>query len=126
MNTQSTYIQKALALIKEKGIVRSSEFVEEGIPRAIISRLVANQQLQQVDRGLYCLPGKEFSEKESLLVIATRVPQAIFCLFTALQVHELTTQLPRKIWIAMPNGSHSPKMDYPPIKMVQYSDEAFS
>ena len=125
MNTQSTYSQKALALIKEKGIVRSSEFVEEGIPRVIISRLVVNQQLQQVGRGLYCLPEKKFSEKESLLVIATRVPQANFCLFTALQIHELTTQLPRKIWIAMPVDSRLPKIDYPPIKMVKYSGEAY-
>lgn len=126
MNTQNTYSQRALNLIKEKGIVRSSEFVEEGIPRAIISRLVANQQLQQAGRGLYCLPGKEFTEKESLLVIATRVPQAIFCLFTALQLHELTTQLPRKVWIAMPVDSRMPKIHYPPIKMVKYTGIAYS
>ncbi|MFO8949804.1 AbiEi antitoxin N-terminal domain-containing protein [Legionella pneumophila serogroup 1] len=126
MNTKNTHSQKALNLAKEKGIVCSSEFVEEGIPRIVISRLVANQQLQQIERGLYCLPEKEFSEKESLLVIATRVPQAIFCLFTALQVHGLTTQLPRKIWIAMPIDSRVPKIDYPPIKMVKYSGEAYS
>lgn len=114
MNTKSTHSQKALNLVRDKGIVRSSEFVEEGIPRVIISRLVANQQLQQIERGLYCLPKKEFSEKESLLVIASRVPQAIFCLFTALQIHELTTQLPRKIWIAMPIDSRIPKIEYHP------------
>ncbi|MCW8385495.1 hypothetical protein OQJ18_09770 [Fluoribacter dumoffii] len=126
MNTKSTHSQKALNLVRDKGIVRSSEFVEEGIPRVIISRLVANQQLQQIERGLYCLPKKEFSEKESLLVIASRVPQAIFCLFTALQIHELTTQLPRKIWIAMPIDSRIPKIEYPPIKMVKYSGASYS
>ena len=126
MNTKITQSEKALDLVKEKGIVRSSEFVEEGIPRVIISRLVANHQLQQIERGLYCLPQKEFSEKESLIVIASRVPQAIFCLLTALQIHELTTQLPRKVWIAIPIDSHSPKIDYPPIKMVKYTGKAYS
>lgn len=126
MNSKITHSQKALALVKEKGMVRSSEFVEAGIPRIVISRLVANQQLQQYERGLYCLPQKEFSEKESLLVVATKVPQAVFCLITALQLHELTTQLPRKVWIAMPTNSHLPKMDYPPIKMVKYSGKSYS
>lgn len=126
MNTKIKYSQKALNLVKEKGIVRSLEFVDEGIPRMTISRLVASHELQQIERGLYCLPQKEFSEKESLIVVASRVSQAIFCLFTALQIHELTTQIPRKIWIAMPIDSHLPKIDYPPIKMVKYTGKAYS
>ncbi|MDX9945453.1 MAG: hypothetical protein RBS35_11770, partial [Azonexus sp.] len=52
--------------------------------------------------------------------------QAVFCLLTALQFHELTTQLPRQIWIAMPRGSHTPRIDYPPIKMVQFAGDAYS
>jgi branched-chain amino acid transport system substrate-binding protein len=43
-----------------------------------------------------------------------------------LQIHGLTTQLPRQVWIAMPQGSHAPKMDYPPIKMVQFSGDAYA
>lgn len=50
-------------------------------------------------------------------VVAAKVPPAVFCLLTALQFHELTTQLPRQIWIAMPRGSHAPHLDYPPIKI---------
>ena len=50
----------------------------------------------------------------------------MFCLLTALQFHELTTQLPRQIWIAMPRGSHVPRIDYPPIKMVQMTGDSYS
>jgi predicted transcriptional regulator of viral defense system len=50
----------------------------------------------------------------------------VFCLLTALQFHELTTQLPRQVWIAMPRGSHVPRIAYPPLKMVQVSGEAYS
>ena len=74
-------------------------------------------------RGLYRLPNAQLSEFESLGTIATKVPQAVFCLLTALQFHELTTQLPRQIWIAMPRGSHPPRIDYPPVKMVQFTGE---
>lgn len=126
MKIEATYKQKVLQMASKTGIVRMSDLTERGITRATISRLVSENKLEKLASGLYCLPKTEFSEKESLVIIASRVPQAVFCLLTALQLHDLTTQLPRKVWIAMPKGSHAPKMDYPPLKMVQYSDEAFS
>jgi predicted transcriptional regulator of viral defense system len=89
-------------------------------------RLTASSRLEKVGRGLYRLPESALFEHDSLAVIATRVPQAVFCLLTALQFHELTTQLPRQIWIAMPRGSHLPRIDYPPVKMVQYSGAAYA
>lgn len=126
MKTENSYKQKVLLMASKTGIVRMSDLTKKGITRATISRLVSESKLEKLAPGLYCLPGAEFSEKESLIIIASRVPQAVFCLLTALQIHDLTTQLPRKVWIAMPKGSHTPKMNYPPLKMVQYSDESFS
>jgi predicted transcriptional regulator of viral defense system len=61
-----------------------------------------------------------------MATIADRVPKAIFCLLTALQFHELTTQLPRRVWIAMPRGSHVPQIAYPPLKMVQSDIASYS
>jgi hypothetical protein len=82
--------------------------------------------LEKIARGLYCVPNKPVTEHTSLVTIAIKIPQAIFCLLTALQIHEITTQLPRQIWIAMPRGSHVPKLDYPPIKMIQCSANIYS
>lgn len=87
--------------------------------------MTAAGQLERVGRGLYRVPGADVSESESLSTVAARVPQAVFCLLTALQFHELTTQLPRQVWIAMPRGSHAPRMDYPPLKMVQFTGDAY-
>ncbi|MFA6302801.1 MAG: type IV toxin-antitoxin system AbiEi family antitoxin domain-containing protein [Legionella sp.] len=117
--------QKVLQMAGKMGVFRISELAKKGITRATVSRLVSENKLEKLAPGLYCLPETEFSEKESLIIIASRAPQAVFCLLTALQIHDLTTQLPRKVWIAMPKGSHTPKMDYPPLKMVQYSADAF-
>jgi predicted transcriptional regulator of viral defense system len=54
------------------------------------------------------------------------VPQAVFCLLTALQFHELTTELARRVWIAMPRGSHAPRIHHPPIKMIQFSGAGYT
>lgn len=121
-----THTQRVLDLLRQKGMLRPSDLAGIGAPRVVLTRMTANGQLEKAGRGLYRLPDSQGSEHESLAAIATKVPQAVFCLLTALQFHELTTQLPRQVWIAMPRGSHAPKIDYPPIKMVQYAGEAYS
>ncbi len=121
-----TQNQRVMNLARQKAMLRPSHLQEIGIARVVLARLTAAGQLEKVGRGLYRLPDAPVSEQESLATIAVKVPQAVFCLLTALQIHELTTELPRQIWIAMPQGSHTPKIDYPPVKMVQFTGEAFS
>jgi predicted transcriptional regulator of viral defense system len=122
----TTHHQRALDLLYRKGLLRASDLDAIGVPRVVLSRLTASGQMKRVGRGLYRLPGSSQSEYESLATVAVKVPQAVFCLLTALQFHELTTQLPRHIWIAMPRGSHTPRIDYPPVKMVQMAGDAYS
>jgi predicted transcriptional regulator of viral defense system len=123
---QDTHAQRILTLASQSGLLRPCDLAGAGAARAALTRLVGTGQLEKVGRGLYRLPGTQASEHESLTAIATQVPQAVFCLLTALQFHELTTQLPRQVWIAMPRGSHAPKIDYPPLKMVQFTGAAYS
>jgi len=121
-----THTQRVLDLVSQKGLLRASDLGTIDAPRVVLTRLTAAGQLEKVGRGLYRLPDSHGSEHESLVAVATKVPQAVFCLLTALQFHELTTQLPRQVWIAMPRGSHAPRIDYPPIKMVQFTGEAYT
>lgn len=120
-----THTQRVLDLVGQKGLLRASDLDAIDAPRVVLTRLTAAGLLERIGRGLYRLPDTQGSEHESLVAVATKVPQAVFCLLTALQFHELTTQLPRQIWIAMPRGSHAPRIDYPPIKMVQFTGEAY-
>ncbi len=120
-----THAQRVLDLLNQKGMLRPRDLDDIGVPRVVLTRMTGNGQLEKAGRGIYQLPDTQGSEHESLITIATKVPQAVFCLITALQFHELTTQLPRQVWIAMPRGSHAPKISYPPVKMVQFSAEAY-
>lgn len=122
----SNHAQRVLDLAARKGLMRASDLDAISAPRVVLTRLTAAGLLEKVGRGLYRLPNAQVSEFESLGTIAAKVPQAVFCLLTALQFHELTTQLPRQVWIAMPRGSHRPRMDYPPVKMVQFTSDAYT
>ena len=121
-----THTQRVLDLANQKGLLRASDLDAIDAPRVVLTRLTAAGVLERVGRGLYRLPDAQGSEFESLVNVATKVPQAVFCLLTALQFHELTTQLPRQIWIAMPRGSHAPRIVYPPVKMVQMTGDVYA
>jgi predicted transcriptional regulator of viral defense system len=123
---KDTHARHILDLLAKRGVLRPSDLGSIEAPRVALTRLTAAGLVEKVGRGLYRLPERDGSEHESLVAIAAKVPQAVFCLLTALQFHGLTTQLPRQVWIAMPRGSHVPRIDYPPLKMIQVSGEAYS
>ena len=124
--SSDTHAQRILSLAKQKGLLRASALDAIEAPRVVLTRLTEAGLLERGSRGLYRLPSFAGSEHEGLATIAAKVPQAVFCLLTALQFHELTTQLPRQVWIAMPRGSHLPRLDYPPIKMVQMTGAVYT
>ena len=121
-----SHAQRILSLARQKGLLRASDLDVIEAPRVVLTRLTETGLLERVSRGLYRLPSSAGSEYEGLATVAAKVPQAVFCLLTALQFHELTTQLPRQVWIAMPRGSHVPRVDYPPIKMVQMTGAVYT
>ena len=121
-----TQTQRVLDLLGQKGMLRPSDLAAIGTHRVVLTRMMAKGLLERVGRGMYRLPENQGSQHESLIAVAIRAPQAVFCLLSALQFHELTTQLPRQVWIAMPRGSHTPKIDYPPVRMVQFAGSAYS
>ena len=120
------HAEYVLQLLRQKGWLRASDLASAGVPRVVLTRMTASGQLERAARGLYRLPDSLGSEHQGLTAVATKVPQAVFCLLSALQFHGLTTQLPWQVWIAMPRGSHAPRIDHPPIKMVQFTGEAYS
>lgn len=121
--SSSSLSGRVLDLASQKGVLRARDLDAIQAPRVVLTRLVAAGMLEKVERGLYRLPDVLVSEHETLLTVAARVQQAVFCLLTALQFHELTTQLPRHVWIGMPTGSHAPRLDYPPVQMVQMTTD---
>jgi predicted transcriptional regulator of viral defense system len=100
--------------------------VAAGIPRSQLSRLVAAGQVLRVARGLYTLPDYQSGEHGALVTVAKRAPGVLFCLLTALRIHDLTTQAPFEVWIAIGNKDHPPRLDYPPLRTVRFSDEALT
>lgn len=115
---------EALVLLAREGPVRARDLDQAGIPRAYLRRLCDRGILEQVDRGLYRLADAPATEHHSLAEVATRVPHAIICLLSALQVHELTTEVPHAVWVMIDRHARMPKISYPKLEVVRASGRA--
>ncbi len=108
-----------LILLAQKGPVRARDLEGVGIPRAYLKRLCDRRILERIDRGLYRLADAEATELTSLAEVAKRVPHAIVCLLSALEVHGLSTEAPHAVWLLIDRHARMPKLGYPKIEVVR-------
>jgi predicted transcriptional regulator of viral defense system len=105
-------------------VFRTRELEAQGIPRPKIRKLVSSGKLQRVGRGLYTRPDVSVEENHALAEVGKRIPKAIVCLLSALRFHNLTTQAPHEIWVALDRKARRPKADYLPLRVVRFSGAA--
>lgn len=112
--------------LRKKGMIRTHEAEDLGIERSSLSRLVNAGSLLRIERGLYTLPEANHGQHHSLAIVSKRVPQGIICLISALAFHEMTTEIPRETWLALPPHSHPPQIGYPSLAIVYISEPSAS
>lgn len=115
----ANYSQAALNLLKEKGVVRARELAFLGVKGATLQQLLQKGCLVRIERGLYALASRSSSGLDELALLAIKYKGLVFCLLTALQVHGLTTQSPHEVWVAIGQKSRSPKIAYPPLRILR-------
>ena len=124
--TATTHEQQVLRLARTRTLLRARDLTQHGLPTIALTRLVQAGKLERVARGLYGLPGATISEHRSLAEVSARVPKGVVCLLSALRVHEIGTQAPFEVWIAIPQHMVTPRLDQPAIRVVRMSDEALA
>jgi predicted transcriptional regulator of viral defense system len=109
-----------------QGLMRTRDLESKGWNRVAIGAMVERGQLIRLGRGLYAPPDYMPSENSSVAQVAIKNPKAVFCLLTALRLHGVTTQNPHEVWISIEHKAKAPKMDYPPLRIIRSSGDAFS
>ena len=108
------------------GGLRMSEALRLGINRKALYAMRDAGVIEPVSRGLYRLASLNPLAHPDLVTVATRLPQGVLCLISALSFHELTTQVPHTIDVALQRGTRKPRLDYPPTRFYWFSGPAFS
>ena len=122
MITDHSQRARMIDFIEDHAPARSRDLVAIGVAATAISRAGAEGAVVRSGRGLYQLPDSEPDLHSALIEIAKRAPKAVICLTSALSFHQLTDQLPRKIWIAVGAKDWAPKIDYPQIRVVRFRE----
>lgn len=121
-----TQTARILELAHRQRLLSAADLRSHGWSPQLLLKLHRTGQLQRVSRGLYSLPDSEVTEHQSLAEVCRRVPKAVVCLLSALQFHEIGTQLPHAIWIALPEATQTPALDYPSLRIARLRGEAYS
>jgi predicted transcriptional regulator of viral defense system len=109
----------------EATVLRSKDLEERGLSRTSISDAVVSGELDRVGRGMYALPSSAMTEHHSLVQACMRVPAGAICLLSALRFHDLTSQNPHEVWMAIGPKDRIPKSDNPPLRIVRFGERCF-
>ena len=112
--------------VRRKGIVRPREIEALGIPREYLLRLHRQGKLSRTGRGIYTLPDAAVTERHSKAEVAKRVPKTVLYLLSAVAFHEITTQSPASVWIALGNGARKPTIPSPSLRVVRLTEPSLS
>jgi predicted transcriptional regulator of viral defense system len=118
--------QQALAFLRSQGLLRPADLQRKGLPPDYLLDFKRQGLAEMVARGMYAPVGHELTENHSYAVVAKRVPHGVICLLSALSFHQLTTQNPSQVWLAVDQKAWAPRLSYPPIGLVRFSGEALT
>ena len=122
----STQSDRILDLAQRQRMLSAADVRAHGWSPQLLIKLEQSGKLQRITRGLYSLPDSQVSEHQSLIEVCRRVPKAVVCLLSALQFHEVGTQLPFEVWIALPEATQTPALDNPALRIARLRGEAYS
>lgn len=122
--SSDTKMQQVVAYLKARSVVRPRDMDRLGLPRSYLNRLANQGVIEKIGRGLYQWPEKDFGRFHSLVEVAKQAPRSVVTLLSALSFHDLTTQNPSKIWLAIDRKAWRPEISYPPVRFVTMSGEA--
>lgn len=115
---------RVLKLFQSMEIVRPRDVEAIGISGSYLNWLHNQGILERPNRGLYTLQDSEPSEFRSIAEACKLSPNATVCLLSALRIHDLTTQSPFEVWLAIGEKDRKPLIGYPPTRIVRFSGEA--
>ena len=119
--------ETALELFREHGgMLRTKQALELGMHPRTLYALRDSGQITAVSRGYCRLADLPPLGDPDLVAVASGAPKGVICLISALAFHEITTQIPHQVDLAVEQKAKRPPLTYPPIRVFWFSGRAFS
>lgn len=105
--------------------LRTTQALRLGVHPRMLYVLRDRGVLERVERGLYRLAELPPPADPDLVAVALKVPRGVVGLISALVFHELTTQVPHQVHLALERGSEAPRLLHPPLRLFWFSGPSF-
>ncbi|PCJ86953.1 MAG: transcriptional regulator [Thiotrichaceae bacterium] len=116
--------EQVIDLVRGQSVIRPRDLKEHGLPKDYLYILAQEGVIERIGRGLYQWPNKDLGRHHSLVEISKLAPKAVVALLSALNYHNMTTQNPHQIWLAIDRKAWRPEISYPPVRFVTMSAES--
>jgi predicted transcriptional regulator of viral defense system len=107
-------------------MMRTSQAIRAGIHPTTLYAIRDSGMLEVISRGVYRLADSPKLGNPDLVAVATRIPAGVICLISALFFHEITTQIPHAVHVALARGAEQPRLRFPPLRTYRFSENAFT
>ena len=112
--------------LAQQGLLRVCDLTSRGLHPEYLRRLYQKGLVRREGRGLYIAADAEISVHYGLAQVAKRVSHGVICLLSALSFHEIGTQLPHQVWMAIDRRAAKPKIQFPPLRVMRFSGAALT
>jgi predicted transcriptional regulator of viral defense system len=117
--------ESVISALRETSVMRSRDLVALGVSREYLRKLCDRGKVERVGRGLYRLPGAQVSPRQTMIEASRLVSHGVIALLSALRFHDVTTQAPFEVWMAIDTKSRQPRAEGLPLRIVRFSGPAF-
>ncbi|MBP7637133.1 MAG: type IV toxin-antitoxin system AbiEi family antitoxin domain-containing protein [Kiritimatiellae bacterium] len=111
---------------RDYGTFTPSEAQRHGISTRTLYRMLQSGKVTRLSRGVYQMTDAPDAGSTDYAVIAKRVPNGVVCLLSALYHHDLTTEIPHTIYLAVTRDARVPRLDYPRVRVFRMSSASFT
>ena len=125
--SKGSRFDRAVEIFKDHGgLLRTAQALRAGIHPGTLYALRDSGVIERMSRGLYRLAGSQSLGNPDLVSVSVRISAGVICLISALSFHELTTQIPHEVHVALPYGAEEPRLEHPPIRTYRFSGQAYT
>jgi predicted transcriptional regulator of viral defense system len=117
-------VTKIAELAWATGVLRPRDLQVHGIARQYLRFAEQQGLVVRSGRGLYVPADADVTEFHTFAEAAKRAPRGIICLLSALRFHNIGTQNPFEVWMAIGEKDRRPRSDHPRIRIVRFSKQS--
>jgi len=110
---------------KHGGVLRFTDILKAGFHPDSLSAIEKAGKVEKIARGLYHVVNYKPWSHPDLVIASLQAPKGAVCLISALSFYEVTSEIPRYVDIAIPQGTHANRIKYPPVKFYHFAPKAW-